>query len=76
MKAKDKTDYDAIVVFQRPIIIKDDHGDGIRIYGIMYDSARRHADDMWTWEINRFLAYLLACEKVQENKGNSLLKCL
>lgn len=59
--------YNSLVVFQRPIQIMDDRKNAIAIYGLLYNRRERHKDDLWTWELNRYLCYLLGCEKIQKS---------
>lgn len=61
--------YDGFVAFQEPILITNDANETIPIYGLLYNRERRHRDDLWTWELNRYLAYLQGCENVQKNGG-------
>lgn len=61
--------YDGFVGFQEPVLITNDANETIPIYGLLYNRNRRHRDDLWTWELNRYLAYLQGCESVQKNKG-------
>lgn len=63
----DKKQYDAMVVFDTPVQIVDDGGDVIFIYGLLYNQAERHKDDLWTWELNRYICYLQGCERAQSN---------
>ena len=64
-----RSKYDAIVCFYLPIHIKNDEGDTIPIYGILYDKDARHKDDLWTWQLNRYICFLQGCERVQINGG-------
>ena len=61
--------YDGFVAFQEPVLITNDANETIPIYGLLYNRERRHRDDLWTWELNRYLAYLQGCENVQKNGG-------
>ena len=61
--------YDGLVIFDSAIKILDDEQKPIFIYGLLFSKEQKHHDDLWQWELNRFLAYLMGCEKVQENKG-------
>ena len=63
----DKIQYDAMVIFDTPIQIVDDGGDVISIYGLLYNQDEKHKDDLWTWELNRYICYLQGCERAQSN---------
>lgn len=64
-----ETEYDAIVILDEPVKIRDDRGDVITIYGLLYNKDEKHKDDLWTWELNRYICYLQGCERVQDNGG-------
>ena len=64
-----KENYDGVAIFDKPIRILDDENNPIPIYGLMFSKGRKHADDLWQWELNRYLAYLMACEVVQKQNG-------
>ncbi len=59
--------YNGVVVFQTPIQIRNDHDEVISIYGLLYNWEQKHKDDLWTWELNRYICYLQGCERAQEN---------
>ncbi len=59
--------FDGAVVFQDPINIRDDHDEVITIYGLLYNQEQKHTDDLWTWELNRYICYLQGCERAQDN---------
>ena len=61
--------YDAVVVFDVPVEIANDRGERIYIFGLLYDKTLKHKDDLWTWELNRYLCYLQGCQTVQTNNG-------
>lgn len=63
--------YDGVVVFHTPVQIRDDHDEIITIYGLLYNREQKHADDLWTWELNRYISYLQGCQRVQQ-KGCKL----
>lgn len=63
---KDK-EYDALVVFNMPIHITNDAEEVVSIYGLLYDKETKHKDDLWTWELNRYICYLMGCAKAQSN---------
>ena len=63
---KDKG-YDALVILDMPIHITNDAGEVVSIYGLLYDKDTKHKDDLWTWELNRYICYLMGCEKAQSN---------
>lgn len=67
MAKKIKTDYDGLLVLGAPINILDDHGSIISIYALLYNRDK-HRDDLFMWELNRYISYLLGCVEVQ-NKG-------
>ena len=62
-------EYDGYVGFDVPILISNDENETIPIYGLLYNRERRHRDDLWTWELNRYICYLQGCENVQKNGG-------
>ncbi|MDE7459851.1 MAG: hypothetical protein K2M85_02055 [Paramuribaculum sp.] len=39
----------------------------VSIYGLLYDKDTKHKDDLWIWELNRYICYLMGCEKAQSN---------
>ena len=59
--------YDSVVILENPIKILDDDEKPISIYGFLYNKGKKHEDDLWQWELNRYIAYVLASEKVQQN---------
>lgn len=61
--------YNGVVIFDEPVKIKDDEGKPIPIFGILYNKDEKHRDDIWLWELNRFLTYLVASARVQERNG-------
>lgn len=61
--AKNEEHYDAIVSFDEPIMIQDDNGELHTIYGILYNQKRRHHDDLFLWEVNRYITYLMGCSR-------------
>lgn len=65
-----KSNFDGIVSFDMPIHIKNDNEDEISIYGLLFNKKERHDDDLWCWELNRYLCYLQGAERVQKNGGN------
>lgn len=65
MAKKIKSDYNGMVVLSAPINILDDNGRIISIYALLYDT-QKHFDDLWQWELNRYISYLLGCVQVQE----------
>lgn len=64
-----KNKYDGMVVFETPILITDQTDEKHFIYGLLYNKDEMHKNDLWTWEINRFIAYLLGCQRMTENGG-------
>lgn len=62
--------YDGIVVFDEPVKIKNADDDTISIWGLLYDRSLKHGDDLWTWELNRYICYLMGCQTVQEKNGD------
>lgn len=65
-----KSNFDGIVSFDMPIHIKNDSEEEISIYGLLFNKKERHDDDLWCWELNRYLCYLQRAERVQKNGGN------
>ena len=68
--AKNEEHYDAIVSFDEPIMIQDDNGELHTIYGILYNQKRRHHDDLFLWEVNRYITYLMGCSRAVKNGGS------
>lgn len=68
MAKKIKSDYDGMIVLSAPINILDDDGRIISIYALLYNTDK-HNDDLWQWEVNRYIGYLQSCVKVQEKGG-------
>lgn len=68
--ANNKERYDAIVSFDEPIMIQDDNGELHTIYGILYNQKRRHHDDLFLWEVNRYITYLMGCSRAVKNGGS------
>lgn len=64
-----KSNFDRIVSFDMPVHIKNDNEEEISIYGLLFNKKERHEDDLWTWELGRFLCYLQGSEKIQKNGG-------
>ena len=64
-----KSNFDGIVSFDMPVHIKNDKEEEISIYGLLFNKKERHGDDLWTWELGRFLCYLQGAERVQNNGG-------
>lgn len=64
-----KSNFDGIVSFDMPIHIKNDNEEDISIYGLLFNKKERHGDDLWIWELGRFLCYLQGAERVQNNGG-------
>ena len=62
-----KIKYDGLVCFEKPVCIRDDFNRTILIYGLLFEKDKRHKDDLWTWELNRFISFLQGCEKAQNN---------
>lgn len=62
-------EYDAIVVFDNPITIRVDECEKRQIYGLLYFKSEAHKEDLWIWNLNRYISYLSACEKIQNSKG-------
>ena len=57
--ANNEKRYDAVVKFNIPILIQDDNGELHTIYGILYNQQRKHRDDLFLWEVNRYITYLM-----------------
>lgn len=64
MAKKIKTKYDGMVVLDGPINILDDHGCIISIYALLFDK-QKNFDDLFIWELNRYLSYLYGCVEIQ-----------
>ena len=65
-----KLAYDSIVLFDSlPFVIKNDEGKEITIWGILYNKQDRHDDDLWIFEVNRYISYLKFCQDVQYKGG-------
>ena len=69
MMKNTENQYDGMVILDIPIKIKDDEGKALPIYGLLYNKEYRHNDDLWQWQLNRYLCYLLGCTRIQKNKG-------
>ena len=69
MSKEQSTIYDAMVVFDSPIEIMTDSGERISIFGLLYEKERKHKDDLWTWQLNRYICYLQGCQRIQERGG-------
>lgn len=59
------TEYNAVIEFGYPIDIRDDVGNVCLIYGLLYNTENR--DDMFIWEVSRYIAYLQAMVRLQAN---------
>lgn len=70
MKETSEHNYDGLIIFSEPVIIHDDEDKDIKIYGLIYNKELRHADDLWQWQINRYICYLMGCQRIQEKNGN------
>lgn len=64
-----KSNFDGIVSFDMPVHIKNDNEEDISIYGLLFNKKERHDDDLWSWELNRYMCYLQGAERVQNNGG-------
>lgn len=64
-----KSNFDGIVSFDMPVHIKNDNEEDISIYGLLFNKKERHDDDLWSWELNRYMCYLRGAEKIQKNGG-------
>lgn len=69
MGKKKKSTFDGIVSFNIPVHIQNDKGDVISIYGLLFNKDEFHHEDLSFWALNRFLCYIMAAEKVQNNGG-------
>ena len=62
--------WDSIILFDSlPVSIKNDEGKEITIWGILYNKQDRHEDDLFIFEVNRYLAYLRFCQELQSKGG-------
>ena len=61
--------FDGIVVFDMPISIINDNGETHNIYGLLFDKKTKNADDLWQWQINRYICYLQAASEIQMKGG-------
>ena len=64
-----KSKYNGVIVLTDPVYIKDSKGNTIYIYGILYDMLWKIKDDLFSWECQRYLAYLYGIQRCQYNKG-------
>ena len=67
MAEKNTGYYDSVVILDSPIVLRDDEGEGIYIYGLLYEKERSHQDEIFIWELRRYLSYLKGCEKILDN---------
>lgn len=68
--ANNEKRYDAVVKFNIPILIQDDNGELHTIYGILYNQQRKHRDDLFLWEVNKYITYLMGCSRAVINGGS------
>lgn len=61
--------YDAMVIFDRPVNLKTDDDQTVTIYGITYNMAEAHKNDLGIWCLNRYISYLEGVYRVQKNGG-------
>lgn len=62
--------YDGVIWLDTPIRITPDKGETRSIYGILYNKKKSHKDDLFIWGINRYLTYLVGCERMIDRGGN------
>lgn len=58
-------EYNSVVVFERALAFKDDKGNPIKIYGLLFDNIKSNHNDLFMWSLNRYVCYLQAAECVQ-----------
>lgn len=61
--------YDGFVLFESPVIIRDDLDHPNIIFGLLFEKEKLHKDDLGMWQLNRFISYLNGCVNVQSNNG-------
>ena len=67
---KKRKDFNGLILFKTPIIIEDAPPNGLRsIWGFFYDKEEAHANDLWSWTVNCFIAYLIGCNRCQQSGG-------
>ena len=71
MDEKKNAVYDAVVVFDTPIKIQNDRKETIQIFGLLYERKMRERNDLFVWSVQRYIAYLMGCQEVQ-NKGGRI----
>ena len=61
--------FDSFIVFSKPLELYNDNGENIKIYGLLYFKEDTHNDNLWQWKLNRYIAYLVGCTRLQDNNG-------
>ena len=64
-----KSKYNGVVVLTDPVYINDSKGNTIYIYGILYNMLWKMKDDLFSWECQRYLAYLYGIQRSQYSKA-------
>lgn len=71
-----KSNFDGIVSFDMPVHIKNDNEEEISIYGLLFNKKERHDDDLWSWELNRYMCATYKGRKgFRKMEAISLRKC-
>lgn len=66
-----KPTYDSIVLLEIPVSIRNDKGEEVSIWGILYNRQMAHEEDLWFRMLNAYICYVQASEILQ-NKGAEL----
>lgn len=61
-------EYDSMVVFERPLHIRDDENIVIPIYGLLYNKAVMHEEDLFSFKLHHFITYLQGAEKASAQR--------
>ena len=69
MEEENKNTYDSLIIFNEPISLFDDLGNIKTIYGLTYCKESKHEDDLFNWQIRRFISFLLAASDFQNSGG-------
>lgn len=62
-------EYNSVVVFERGITFKDDKGNPIKIWGLLFNKEKSNPNDLYMWSLNRYICYLLSAEGVESRGG-------
>lgn len=63
------SEYNSVVVFERGISFKDDKGNPIKIWGLLFKKEKSNPNDLLMWCLNRYISYLLSAEGVESRGG-------